>query len=630
MLRLMRKQAGSWLIKILLGAIVIVFVFWGVGSFRSQRGDRIATVNGDSITLDEYRDAFENLIDQLRRRFGNSLDENMIKNLQVKKQALNRLINNTLLLQEAKRLKFRVSDTELASAISEITAFQRAGRFDKQLYRNVLERLRTTPEEFEVVQSNAMMIEKLSTLVTSGVKISDQEAMEWFNWANASVNIDFVLFEPDRYKNVNPPLEETKTFFERHKENYKTEAMVKVRYLHFNPDTYRSKVTFSDEELLEYYNENQEAFKTPKTVEARHILFTVDENATPEAVKKIQERALDILKLAKEGKDFAELAKQYSEGPTRDSGGYLGIFRKEAMVKPFADMAFSLKAGEIGGPVRTQFGWHIIKVEKVNEASILSFDEAKAQIKENLTEERVKNLAYDDAEAVSDVSFQEDDLLKLAKERNLKVLTTDFFSRKGPEKGISNPSNFASIAFNLAVGEISDIQEIENGYYIIQLMEKIPPKIPEFTQVSETVTAALVQEKQEEKAKADADSFLAALKSGKSMDAESKHFNLTPTTTGFFKRGDSIPKIGPDREIAEAAFQLTDEKKLGENIIKGAKGYYIIRFNGRKAPEAENFNKEKGDIEKRLLAQKQSRTFDALLTQIRSKSEISIKDGFLE
>jgi peptidyl-prolyl cis-trans isomerase D len=630
MLRLMRKQAGSWLIKILLGAIVIVFVFWGVGSFRSQRGDRIATVNGDSITLDEYRDAFENLIDQLRRRFGNSLDENMIKNLQVKKQALNRLINNTLLLQEAKRLKFRVSDTELASAISEITAFQRAGRFDKQLYRNVLERLRTTPEEFEVVQSNAMMIEKLSTLVTSGVKISDREAMEWFNWANASVNIDFVLFEPDRYKNVNPPLEETKTFFERHKENYKTEAMVKVRYLHFNPDTYRSKVTFSDEELLEYYNENQEAFKTPKTVEARHILFTVDENATPEAVKKIQERALDILKLAKEGKDFAELAKQYSEGPTRDSGGYLGIFRKEAMVKPFADMAFSLKAGEIGGPVRTQFGWHIIKVEKVNEASILSFDEAKAQIKENLTEERVKNLAYDDAEAVSDVSFQEDDLLKLAKERNLKVLTTDFFSRKGPEKGISNPSNFASIAFNLAVGEISDIQEIENGYYIIQLMEKIPPKIPEFTQVSETVTAALVQEKQEEKAKADADSFLAALKSGKSMDAESKHFNLTPTTTGFFKRGDSIPKIGPDREIAEAAFQLTDEKKLGENIIKGAKGYYIIRFNGRKAPEAENFNKEKGDIEKRLLAQKQSRTFDALLTQIRSKSEISIKDGFLE
>ena len=158
MLRLMRKQAGSWLIKILLGAIVIVFVFWGVGSFRSQRGDKIATVNGEPITLDEYRDTFDNLVEQLRRRFGNNLDEDMIEKLQVKKQALNQLISNTLLLQEAKRLKFRVSDTELASAISEIPAFQRAGTFDPQLYRNVIERLRMTPEEFEVAQRNAMMI----------------------------------------------------------------------------------------------------------------------------------------------------------------------------------------------------------------------------------------------------------------------------------------------------------------------------------------------------------------------------------------------------------------------------------------------------------------------------------------
>jgi peptidyl-prolyl cis-trans isomerase D len=626
----MREQAGSWLIKVLLGAIVIVFVFWGVGSFRSQRGDRIATVNGDPITLDEYRNTFDNLVDQLRRRFGNNLDGDMIEKLQVKKQALNQLINNTLLLQEAKRLKFRVSDTELAGAISEIPAFQEAGRFDNRLYRNVLERLRMTPEEFEVAQRNGIMIEKLSTLVTSGVKISDQEAMEWFNWANASVNIDFALFEPDHYKDVNPSLEETKTYFESHKENYKTEAMVKVRYLHFSPDEYRSKVTISDEELLEYYNENQEAFKTPKTVEARHILFRVDENATPEAVKKIQERELDILKLAKEGKDFAELAKQYSEGPTRDSGGYLGSFRKEAMVKPFADMAFSMKAGEISEPVRTRFGWHIIKVEKVNKASVLSFDEAKERIKKKLAGERGKNLAYDEAEAVSEVSFEENDLFKIAKERNLKVLTTNFFSRKGPEKGISTPSKFASFAFNLSVGEISDIQEFENGYYIIQLIDKIPPKIPEFTQVKETVRADLVREKQGEKAKTDANSFLAALKSGKSMDAESKHFNLTPTSTGFFKRSDSIPKIGPEPEIAETAFQLTNEKKLAENVIKGVKGYYIIQFSGRKTPEAENFNKEKGDIEKRLLAQKESRTFDALLTQIRSKSDISIQEGFLE
>ena len=253
MLRLMRKQAGSWLIKILLGAIVIVFVFWGVGSFRAQRGGRVALVNGDQITLDEYTEAYNNLIEQLRRRFGNNLDDAMIKQLQVKRQALNQLIDNKLLVQESKKLKFRVSKKELADAISNIAAFQSAGTFDSRLYRGVLDRLRMTPEAFEEAQKNAMLIDKLKTLITSSAKISGQEALDWYNWINASVNIDFVLFDPDRYKDIHPSDEEIKTFFENHKESYKTDAMVKVRYLKFDPTAYQSKVELSDEEVREYY-----------------------------------------------------------------------------------------------------------------------------------------------------------------------------------------------------------------------------------------------------------------------------------------------------------------------------------------------------------------------------------------
>ena len=177
MLRLMRQQAGSWLIKILLGAIVIVFIFWGVGSFRAQRGGRVALVNGDQITLDEYREAYNNLLEQLRERFGNNLNEDMIKMLQVRKQALNQLVDNKLLVQEAKRLKFRVSDKELAEAIMKIGAFQRAGVFDSRLYSNVLDRLRMTPEEFEIAQREAVLIERLRTIITGGVKVADQEVV---------------------------------------------------------------------------------------------------------------------------------------------------------------------------------------------------------------------------------------------------------------------------------------------------------------------------------------------------------------------------------------------------------------------------------------------------------------------
>lgn len=630
MLRLMRKQAGSWLIKVLLGAIVIVFVFWGVGSFRTQRGGRIALVNGDQITLDEYRESYNNLIEQLRRRFGNNLDDKMIETLQVKKQALNQLIDNKLLIQESKRLKFRVSEKELSDAISSITAFQSAGVFDRRIYKNVLDRLRMTPETFEAAQKDAMMIDKLRTLITSNAKVSDQEAKEWYNWVNASVSINFVFFSPNRYKNIQPSTKDIKTFYENNKENYKTDTMVKVRYLHFNPKQYLSRVELSDEEVREYYDENSESFKTQKTVEARHILLKMNPDADPETVQKTKERALNILKLAREGKNFAELAKTYSEGPTRNNGGYLGEFRKESMVKPFADKAFAMKVGEISEPVRTRFGWHLIKVEKINEASITSFDAAKNNIRKKLSEERAKSLAYDEAEAVSDVAYEGEELIKAAKERHLKIITTDFFSPKGPTKGIKNPSKFASIAFDLMVMGISDIQEFENGYYILQLVDKIPPKIPEFGEIREKARTDLVKEKQEEKAKADSTAFLAALKTGKSMSDASKQFHLTPKTTGFFKRNDSIPEIGFERDIAEAAFQLTDENKLPEEILKGVKGYYVIQFKDRKLPESDAFDKEKEDIKQRLLSQKKSRIFDEMLAQIKSKSDISIKEDFFK
>ncbi|MGD9106167.1 MAG: SurA N-terminal domain-containing protein [Desulfobacterales bacterium] len=630
MLRFMRQQAGNWLIKVLLGAIVIVFIFWGVGSFRAQRGGRVALINGDQITLDEYREAYNNLIERLRNRFGNNLNEDMIKMLRVKEQALNQLIDNKLLVQEARRFKFRVSNKELAHAIMQIEAFQRAGVFDNRMYQNVLSRLRMTPEEFEIAQREAMLIERVTDLITNSVKVSDSEVKEWINWAHASVNIDFVRFDSNKYKDIKPSSEEIKAFYEKHKENYKTDSMVKVRYLHFAPDSYRSEVSISEEELQGYFNENQEEFNTPKTVEARHILLKVDQNAAPEDIEKARKKALDILKMAREGKKFDKLAKEYSEGPTRDRGGYLGTFKREAMVRPFADKAFSMKAGEISEPVRTRFGWHIINVEKVNEASSLSFDQAKKKIQKKLIEDKAKNLAYDEAEAISDVSFEGDDLLNSAKQRNLKILTTDFFTKKGPEKGIKNRAKFASIAFNLSVMEITDIQEFEDGYYILQMIEKIPEKIPELKQVEEKVRVDLIQEKQEAKAKEDATTFLADLKSGKSMITESKPFNLTPTTTGFFKRNDSIPKIGSDREVSKAAFQLTPEKKLPEKPIKGTKGYYVIQLRDRKTPEFDEIDKEKTFVKQKLLKQKKTRVFDAFLAQIRSNSEITIKEGFLE
>lgn len=635
MLRLMRDYASSWLIKVILGAIVIVFVFWGVGSFRAQRGGRVALVNGESITMGEYKEEYNNLIEQFRQRFGNRLDDEMIQMFQIKNQALNRLIDQKLLLQEAVKLNFRVSDDELAASVREMKAFQTSGVFDKRLYRSILNRYGLTPEQFEVNQKGFMLIEKLRSFLLGNIKVSDGEAMEWFKWGNASVNIDYILFEPGRYKDIDPSAEEIKTFFVDHKESYKTEPMIKVRFLRFDPDNYRARAIISDKKIQDYYEAHQEEFKTDKTIEARHILIKVDKDASPEAIEKAKNKALDILQMAREGKGFAELAKQHSECPSKDQGGHLGVFRKEAMVKPFADKAFSMKAGEISRPVRTMFGWHVIKVEKINKGSIVSIDEAKKGIRKKLIDEEAKTLAYEEAESVFDTIFEGegDDLVKASNERNLKLQTTDFFTIKGPDKGIKNREKFASAAFSLSTMEISDIQDLGDGYYILEVIEKNPGEIPELKDVHEKVIAALIKEKQDEKASTDANEFLSGLKKGKLMSAQCVKYDLKLSSTGFFKRNEPVPDIGPDigseREIIEAAFKLSNKIKLPEKVIKGRKGYYVISFNERKEANPERFVKEKANIKEGLLRQKRIKTFDEWLTQIRNKSDISIEKDFL-
>ncbi|MBC2695628.1 MAG: hypothetical protein HF982_10215 [Desulfobacteraceae bacterium] len=635
MLRLLRQNATNWLIKIILGAIVVVFVFWGVGSFRAQRKDRVALVNGETITSEEYREEYNNTIERLRQRLGNNLNDDMIKMLNLQSQALDRLIDKKLMLQEAAKLNFRVTNDELADTIKQIEAFQKDGNFDRKIYEHVLEQNRLTPQQFEFIQKNAMIIEKIRSFILSNVKVSEQEAIEWFKWENTSVNIDFVLFEPGRYDDINPTSDEINSFFEDNKEFCKIDAMIKVRFLCFDPDAYSSVVKITNEEIQDYYESNIEKFKTQKTVEARHVLIKLDQSSNPETVEKKRKTAFDIFKLAMEGIDFAELAKQYSECPSKNKGGYLGEFKKNAMVKPFAEKAFQMKAGEISEPVRTQYGWHIIKVEKVNEDTGVSFKDAKDKIRNKLVEEKAKNLAYEEAEAVYDASFEGDDLITNAEARGLNIVTTDFFTKnKGPDvkmaTEIKNRSSFASYAFNLSLMEIGEVQDFETGYYIIQLIEKIPEKIPELKDVEERIRIDLIKQMRDEKANKYANELLVALKDNKHLDKECEKLNLNVVTTGFFKRNSSMPHIAFEQNISRAAFKLSNANMLPDAPIKGGKGYYIIRFRDRKVPGLDGFEEEKEKIKEKLLKQKMFKTFDAWLSSIRNKSVISIEKSFWE
>jgi peptidyl-prolyl cis-trans isomerase D len=626
----MRKHAGSWLIKVLLGGIAITFIFWGGYQATSRRSGRVASVNGETIAVEEYRITYKRLIEQVQQRFGNNLDEEMVKSLQLPKQAINQLVDQMLMRQAATELDLRVSDEDLSRSIKSISAFQTAGVFDPRLYKLVLDRNNLSPESFEVSQRDSLLVEKLNNIITGSVKVSDDEAVEWYNWNNATVDLEFVVFEPDRYPDMAVTEEEIQQYFEGAKDSYKTEPQLKVRYLNFEPRNYVAKVEIPEVEISEYYEEHPAEFQNPKTVEARHILIKVGQDAAGEEAAKAKEKIEDVLKKAREGQDFAELAKQYSEGPSKDKGGYLGSFKREAMVKPFADKAFSMQAGEVSDPVRTRFGWHIIKVEKVNEATVSTLADAKDQIRKKLTDEYARQLAYDGAEFIFDATFEGDKLESVATENQLVVHTTDFFSsRGGPAKGVQNKEAFAKAAFELPEGEISEIQDFGDGYYLMEIIEKRPALIPELAVVEGKVRADLIKEKKGEKAYMDAEALLAALKGGADMATASKEFDLKAQSTGLFKRNDSIPNIGFERGISSAAFELSAQNNLPQEVIDGPKGYYVIKFKQRKAPPVVDFDKEKESILSRLLQQKRFKTFQAWLEQKKKSSEIVIEEDLL-
>jgi peptidyl-prolyl cis-trans isomerase D len=566
----------------------------------------------------------------VRQAYGNNLNEELLQALGLRKQALDQLIDQVLMLQEAEGLNLKVTDEELAQTVRGMTVFQTAGQFDSGRYRNVLAQVNLTPEAFQTSQRDALLIQKLRVFITGSVKVSEQEMLEWYNWNDAQVSIDYALVEAVRFTDLEPTDEQLSAYYEQNRDSYNTDPTIKVRYLVFKPEAYTSGVNISEDEIQDYYETNPQQFKTPKTVEARHILIKVDQGADDEKVAEAKTRIESVLKLAKDGQDFAELAKQYSEGPSKDQGGYLGKFQKDAMVKPFADKAFSMKAGEISDPLRTPYGWHIIKVESINPAATTAYDNAKVQIQKKLLDDKSKRLAQEAADAAFDAVFEGDDLDTIATQYDLSILETGHFSQKGPAKGINNPGQFAQAAFNLAENEISDLQDFGDGYYLMEVVEKIPSKILELTTVSGKVRKDWVEEEQKEMARASANDLLSDLKDGLAFDEAVKKYSVELKHTDFFKRNVSIPAIGYEPEISQVAFELSDDNKFPAEAIESQKGYFVLGFRGRKAPPADQFESQKAEIKQRLLQQKRIRTFSAWLEDTKSKAEISIVDEFQE
>jgi peptidyl-prolyl cis-trans isomerase D len=630
MLTQMRKNVGSWIIKLLLGAIVVVFILWGVGPDQKNPNAIVATVDGKPIGYMEFSRTYQNLLENVRRQFGDSVNEEMIDALNLKEQAVNQLVDRRVILNAADKMGFEVTDEELAMSIADIPAFQSESGFNTAAYQQVLSRMGLTPEAFETLQREDLLIQKVNDFIGRTVNVSADEAIAWYQWQNTTIDMEYLLVDPARYTDIEVDDESQRTFFEANKDNYKTAPKIKARYLVLRPADYRSRVRLEDDEIKTYYEENQDEFYSPETVEARHILIKLDKDADEKTVEAARARAVAIHDRILKGEDFAELAKALSEGPSKSQGGYLGTFGRGRMVKPFEDQAFAMQTGDISEPIRTDFGWHIIKVEKHNAAQTLSLAASQDKIRGQLSDKKARALALEDAESAYDMSYGGDDLLAAAERLGVAVTTTEALARNDTVPGVADSEKFLSTAFSLDVMVVSDVQELGDGFYIIQTLEKIPSQIPSFETVQARVQQDLLSEKQWAQADADAQEMLQALRAGATLADLGQARDITPQTTGWFKRGDAIPDIGFEPALAAAAFNLSSDDPYAAKPVRGTKGVFVFRYVDRQIPDAQSDAAELDAIQEQLRQRKQREIYGNWMTQARNQTEIEIEHALLK
>jgi len=622
---LMRKHTKSILIKIMVGLIAIVFIFWGIYSFREKRGAKVAYVNGDLITGQEYDLRYRELLDSLQKQYKEYWNDNLIRVFQLRERALDSLIDEKLIRQEADSLGLRVTDDEVSDAILSSPAFQENGKFDMAKYRSILRYNRMEPVDFEFRIKSDLLNEKIIRFIESFFPTTENEIMDYYTYQKEKINIAFTSFDPKDFKGkVEIKEDEKKEYFEKNKERYRVPTQIKIAYLVIDPSDYIEKANVLEREISDFYELNKARFQEPKQIKARHILLNVSKDASGAEDTKVREKALDLLKKAKDGDDFSELARKYSQGPTASKGGDLGYIKEGQMVKPFEEVAFSLKKGEIGGPVRTRFGWHIIKVEDIKDAVDKTLPEVRDEIVGILKKDISRDMARERILALMDQMPYDTDLAKYAAQNGLTVTESDFFPKKGAIPGLGADEKLQKSIYSLEKGEISEVIEHNEKFYIVQIIDSKDSRIPEITEVSDQLQKDFTEYLSIIAAEKEANSYLEELKGGADWSERAEKKGLKIDETGFFSREESIPKIGHSPILSEAAFFLSPEKNYPDQVFEVNNKVYIIKWIGKKDINIDDFNKEKEDFKKALLSTKEGRISVAWLQSLRDRAKIKI------
>ena len=494
MLTYMRKRSKSWITKFIFGAIIIVFVFWGGSAYWSKEANKVAKVDRYIITQQQYARAYSDTLRMYQARLGNALTPEVLARLNLKETVLDQMINDYILNQEAEKLGVEVSDEELQEAIKTNPAFQHNGQFDLSSYKRLLQYQRMTPAEFEQQQRQALFQQRVYALITESVVVSPQEVEALYKYRNDTFDLHYLTVEAKSFAGeIQVSDEEAVAYYDANKESYKVPPKAVLDMLEFPVENYLGEVEVSLDEAREYYDSHKQEFTEEAKVHGRHILVRVPPDTDQATINLKREQAQKIYDEIKAGKDFAELAKKHSEDPgTNFLGGDFGLVPRDSLPGPMGEALYSMKPGEVRGPVQTSLGFHVLRLEAKSEEKLASFEEVSASLIDQMKHQRAQTLANDAAADAHMELFEQGitDLADYAKAKGLKLRQVGPIA-ENEDIGIAGSEEMVRQSFLLPQGEIGDVAAVEDGYVIPMVREKIPARIPEFSEVKDRVLAEM-------------------------------------------------------------------------------------------------------------------------------------------
>lgn len=622
MLSTLRKNAGSWAIKFILGFIALTFVSWGAYTYHEREQEVAATVGSARISMAALGEAAAGLEKSYRDVYGNAFTPEMAKALDLKRQALDGLIQRALLLAEAKKMGIVARKAEVQREIAATPAFQVDGRFREDRYRSVLSYNRVSPAEYEAAKRDEITLRKMEGLLTASSRVSAAEAQESFDLRFRKVRLLVVVSDPAAMKQVPPPTpEEIAANYERTKERYRIPARVKLSVAQFSPDRFAKTVTASEEEIRSYYEGNPERFRTDESRLLSHILlpYTPD---TREAVRKRAEELRTKAGVSREA--FEALAKRSPGGKAAASW-----FTRRDLRPEVADAAFSIGVDSVAGPVDTGNGFTIVRVDRIRFPETLPLAKVRDRVISLLTHEKGRDLAVVKAYEAHGKATESMDLAKACEPYGVPLTETGWISGNSPG-GL--PPQVVQEALLLRTGEIGPVKTVGETHYLFRVTAKEDSRIPGLDAVRDRVREAVLETKREAKARAVLEKVLAGSKTRAELASNAGKAGLNVQNTPYFlPLSGSLPGIlATAGGVRKELISLSETNPVSPKVFPAGNRFLAVAYLEGQSPGEKEWEARRDAFTRELAERKKTGMIEAFLGERRKTAKVEINPRALQ